>query len=119
VKFRAKGPATVQVRLATPATTPKENGGVCEKGCYDSHGKLFMLSDTWDEYVLRFDRVQQGGWGTEARFDPARVLDLNFLVAPKDLPADFWIDEIEFVAAAPAGKAERTVVTPGNPEKGR
>lgn len=106
VKFRAKGPATVRVRLGTPATLPKEGGGVCEKQCYDSHGKLFTFTAEWQEYVVPFDRVQQGGWGTEARFDPSRLLDLSFSVEPKHLPADFWIDEIQFFTAEPAAQRE-------------
>ncbi|HEY2409316.1 MAG TPA: hypothetical protein VGI10_25095 [Polyangiaceae bacterium] len=101
IKFRAKGPGTLQFKVDVPGTMPPDGGGVCSKGCYDSPGKLIMLSDHWDDYLVTWDRLQQGGWGTEVRFDPARVLGIEFSVGVKLLPADFWLDDIEFVPKSP------------------
>ena len=59
----------------------------------------------WTTYDVPFNRLQQGGWGAEARFDPARLLSLGFSVDPKDLPVDVWVDDIEFIPA-PSGPVQ-------------
>ncbi len=111
-RFRAKGPGSIRVSVTIPESMPKDAGGTCSEGCYDHYGKTFVLSDRWDEYLVRWDRLQQGGWGAEARFDPGRVLGLGFSAGPKELPIDFWIDDIEFIAAAtPAAPANTTTAT--------
>jgi hypothetical protein len=102
IKFRAKGPGTIRVAFNMPENVPPEHGGVCKKGCYDAYGKVVLLSDTWDEYTAEWTKLQQGGWGTEVRFDPTRIIALNFSADPKALPIDFWLDDIEFLPAVSA-----------------
>ena len=68
------------------------------------HGKVFFLSDHWDDFLLRWDHVEQQGWGTQARFDPARIVSLQFAVKPPNLPADFWVDDIAYVTEPDAAK---------------
>jgi hypothetical protein len=97
IKFRAKGQGTIRLVLGQPATMPSESGGVCTEKCYDTHGKVIFLTDKWEEYVVPWDRVQQEGWGTDARFDPARLIQVGFKVDIKHLPVDFWLDDVEFV----------------------
>lgn len=97
IEFRAKGPGTVQVKFSIPATTPPENGGVCEERCWDTHTKVIRLKKDWKNYVVRFEQLQQGGWGADARFEPERLLSLNFHLGASDLPADFWIDDLRFI----------------------
>jgi hypothetical protein len=98
IRFRAKGPGTVRLAFGMPETEPADAGGTCTSGCYDVHGKVYYLTDRWEDYVVRWDRLEQQGWGTEARFDPTRIVSLQLSVKPKDLPADFWIDDVAFVA---------------------
>jgi hypothetical protein len=97
LRFRAKGPGKVRVSVAVPEVTPRDGGGTCTERCYDAHGKLFELSDAWDSYEMRWEKLQQGGWGAEVRFDRTRLVALNFSADPKNLPIDFWIDDLEFV----------------------
>ncbi len=97
LRFRAKGPGTVRVAFGMPETEPPDAGGTCTSGCYDVHGKVFFLTDRWDEYLVRWDRLEQQGWGTQVRFDPARIVSMQLAAKPKDLPVDFWIDDIAFV----------------------
>ena len=103
IRFRAKGPGSITVKFGIPATTPAEGDGACKQKCYDFHAKLVILSDRWDAYEVHFDRVQQGGWGTDARFDPSRLMSLNFAAGPKDLPVDLWVDDIEFLPLPKSG----------------
>jgi len=100
VKFRARGPGLIRLTFGMPETTPVEYGGTCKSGCYDSYSTPVLLGDKWDDYVVVWEVLQQGGWGAEARFDPSRLLSLNFAVLPKDLPMDFWLDDVKFLTQA-------------------
>jgi hypothetical protein len=102
VRFRAKGPGRVRVTLAVPEVTPKEGGGTCTDRCYDAHGKWFDLSPTWDSYELRWEKLQQGGWGAEARFNPERIVNIHLSPDVKTLPIDFWVDDIELIPKTPS-----------------
>jgi hypothetical protein len=102
MRFRAKGPGRVHVTLGVPEVTPKDGGGTCTDRCYDAHGKWFDLSPTWDSYELRWEKLQQGGWGVEARFTPERIVNLHFSADVKTLPIDFWVDDIELIPKTPA-----------------
>lgn len=100
VRFRAKGPGTIRVALAVPEVTPKDQGGTCADRCYDAHGKVFQLSERWDDYELRWEKLQQGGWGAEARFTPERIVNITFNADVKALPIDFWLDDVELIPQA-------------------
>lgn len=105
VRFRAKGPGKIRVSLAVPEVTPKDSGGTCADRCYDAHGKLFLLSDAWDTYEMRWEKMQQGGWGTEARFTPERVVNIAINADPASLPLDLWLDDVELIPKTPAATA--------------
>ena len=92
----------MRVSVAVPEVTPKDGGGTCTDNCYDAHGKLILLSNAWDTYELRWDRIAQRGWGTEARFTPERIVNIGFNVDVKDLPIDLWIDDVEMIAKTAA-----------------
>jgi hypothetical protein len=102
VRFRAKGPGKIRVAMAVPEVTPKDGGGSCVDRCYDAHGKLFLLSDAWDSYEMRWEKLQQGGWGTEARFTPQRIVNLTVNVDVKSLPIDLWLDDVELIPVSQA-----------------
>jgi hypothetical protein len=106
VRFRAKGPGTIRLSIAVPEVSPKESGGTCADRCYDAHGKVFLLTDKWDSYEVRWGKLQQGGWGTEARFTPERIVNLAINGDVKALPLDFWIDDVELIHQAPAAAAK-------------
>lgn len=107
MKFRAKGPGKIRVTLAVPEVQPKDGGGTCKDRCYDAHGKVVILSDAWDTYEVRWDKLQQGGWGTEARFTPERLVNLAVNVAVDALPLDIWVDDFELIAKTPPTTAAR------------
>lgn len=97
VRFRAKGPGTVRVAFPVPETQPVDAGGTCKARCYDVHGQLLVLTGRWDDYLVRWDHLEQQGWGAEARFEPSRVNGFQIAVRPQELPADLWIDDVSFV----------------------
>jgi len=103
LRFRAKGPGRIRVSVAVPEITPKDGGGTCVDKCYDSHGKYFDLSPAWENYEVRWEKLQQKGWGLDARFTPERVVNLGINVEVQNLPIDFWVDDFELIPKAPAG----------------
>lgn len=114
-EFRAKGPATIWVNFPTPETTPKENGGKCSDKCWDSYGKLIRIKEGWNHYQIRWNQLQQEGWGTDAQFDVERLMNINFSAKTNALPADVWIDDLRFLAVnapvpAPAATAPEPTV---------
>ena len=102
VRFRAKGPGTVRVAVPVPATQPIDAGGTCTGRCYDVHGQLVVLTNRWDDYLVRWDHLEQQGWGAEARFESSRINGFQIAARPENLPADFWIDDVSFVTEAQA-----------------
>lgn len=105
IRFRAKGPGRIRVTVAVPEVTPKDGGGTCKDRCYDAHAKYFDLGPGWDNYEARWEKLQQGGWGTEARFTPERIVNLGFNVDVKSLPIDFWVDDVELIPKTPEAAA--------------
>lgn len=101
VRFRAKGNGTLHVKFGNPDTVPTEQEGKCKERCWDTHGMKVSLTEEWQEFTVRYDRLQQGGWGTEAQFDPARLMHLNFSADGKSLPVEFWLDDLEFILPNP------------------
>lgn len=105
VRFRAKGPGSVRLSVAVPEVVPKDGGGTCTEGCYDGHGKLFLLGNAWDTYEARWDKLAQAGWGTDARFTPERIVNLTFNAPVPSLPIDFWVDDVELIPQSAPAKA--------------
>lgn len=97
VRFRAKGTGRVRVNFGIPETIPKEYDGLCAERCYDTHSRVVMLTPDWETYEVPWAQLQQWGWGTQARFDASRVLSLQFAIDGKNLPVDFWLDDVAFI----------------------
>jgi hypothetical protein len=102
VRFRAKGKGQVFVKIGIPETVPGEFEGTCKERCWDSHKRLVVLSDQWQDYVLPWDTFQQAGWGAAAKLDPARLLALNFAVGPNEQPTELWVDDLSFITEPPS-----------------
>jgi hypothetical protein len=103
IALRARGKGPVRVTFGLPETVGADGGGQCKERCYDDYGKILFLTPEWQEFSIPWDKLQQEGWGVQARFDPARLIQIGFKVAVKDLPVDFWIDDVRFLPK-PEGK---------------
>jgi hypothetical protein len=100
IRLRARGQGRIRLNFGTPQTVPPEQGGKCKAGCWDTHGKVIEMTPEWTQYDIPFDRLQQGGWGTQAAFDREHLLSLNFSANPDSEPVDFWIDDLAWLTAA-------------------
>lgn len=105
IKLRARGPGSIRITFGMPETLGTDGGGICKERCWDTHGKVLFLTEEWQDFWVPWDRVQQEGWGAEARFDPSRLLQVAFVARPKDLPVDLWVDDLAFVGKASAAAA--------------
>lgn len=101
VAFYAKGSGDLDLMLDTTDTWSSEFGGTCNaetEQCWDLHHKLVPLTNEWAYHEVRWDLFSQAGWGKLATLAPDHFLGLEFAVAASSLPADFWIDEVRFIA---------------------
>jgi endoglucanase len=96
VRFWAKGPARVRLKLPDVNTAPE--GDRCSD-CYNDFGVDLYLSESWERYTVPFDELnQQPGWG-----DPAPAVASNGIFAVQwqfsnpGAAYDVWIDDVELV----------------------
>jgi hypothetical protein len=97
ISFVARGRGRIRVNLGTPETTPSEQEGRCQRGCWDSHGAFVFLKDDWTEHRLPWSAFAQQGWGSAARLNVKELLAVNFSVLREDQPAELWLDDVAFL----------------------
>jgi len=114
IRLRARGKGSVLLRFGMPETTAAEFGGSCTEKCWDLHSYALRLSEDWQTREIRWDQLQQGGWGKSVRFDPRRLLSLHFAAGPQQLPADVWLDDIEWLRSAPPASSAAPVSPRGS-----
>ena len=102
IRFSAIGSGFVRFFIGTVETNPTTDFGSCQAGCYDGHGLIVPLADSWRTFRVPFSELTQEGWGTPVPFDPAHILALQWSAKPAPgtpLPVscfDFWIDDVAF-----------------------
>ncbi len=102
LSFRARGQGSVRLRFGMPETVASEYGGRCAERCWDVHEVVVHLTDDWRAHEVRWEQLQQEGWGKPVRFDPKRLLGIEFAAKPGHLPADFWVDDLSWISEAGA-----------------
>jgi hypothetical protein len=94
IVLMAKGTGQIRAAVQLEATIPVAEGGTCDVDC-DSHGKVLLLSNEWQQFTLPFGQLTQEGWGTPAAWDASTMVGIQFKVAA-NANFDFWVDEIGF-----------------------
>ena len=97
LSFMARGSGRIRVNLGIPETTPSEQEGRCQRGCWDSHGSFVFLTEEWKLHRLPWSSFAQQGWGTASRLNVKELLAVNFSVLRADQPADVWLDDVQFM----------------------
>lgn len=101
IAFKAKGNIPITVSLEVVGVTPTDRGGQCVPSttmgeeCDDLHGRFIDLTPEWQDHVVRFDELRQGGWGKAVPFAATDVTAVLFQ-ADKDLSFDFAVDDVRF-----------------------
>ncbi len=102
LSFVARGQGRIRIKVGTPETTPSEEEGRCQRGCWDSHGVFVFLTEEWKEHRLPWSAFSQQGWGTVSRLNLNELLAINFEIGRGDQPAEFWLDDVRFMAPGAA-----------------
>jgi hypothetical protein len=97
LRLRARGKGAVFLRFGMPDTVSSEFGGSCADKCWDMHGYLLRSTEDWQTREVRWEQLQQGGWGAPTRFDPKRVIAFYVAGTPENLPVDVWLDDLEWI----------------------
>lgn len=96
--LRARGSGTIVVELATPGTSPAEEGGTCVgTGCFGHFAASLTLTDAYQDFELPFATMTQPSWAQPVALSLAQVISINFVSkatpgAPSDI--DLWIDRL-------------------------
>jgi hypothetical protein len=96
--LRARGNGSIVVELATPATSPANEGGTCVgSGCFGHFAAALQLTPEYQEFDLAFASMTQPSWAQPATLSLAQVISINLVAkatpaAPIDI--DLWIDRV-------------------------
>jgi hypothetical protein len=103
VTFWARGTLAIRVTADQPSTLPIDLRGECLEGCFDHYGAWLNLTEEWQQFSVRWNELEQAGWGQSVPFD--HVLVSIAFVYPADptneRPFEYWIDEVMFFEDAP------------------
>lgn len=97
IEFWAKGSGRIFFGPTMIDVMERKWGGLCEQNCYDRHQAAADLGAEWKPYRFLWKDLEQGGWGHQVPFDPARLLSVGFSVEMPDTPSEFWIDDVRFI----------------------
>jgi hypothetical protein len=98
VEFYARGTGRIYFGITQIDVMERRWGGLCTKDCYDAHRKPVDLGPEFSLFRVRWEELEQVGYGAPVRFDPARIFHVDFGVEPADTPFDFWIDDVRFIS---------------------
>jgi hypothetical protein len=97
IELSARGSGRVYLSAMMVDLMEKKWGGLCEKDCYDQHSAPLDLTRAWRRHSIRWEELEQAGWGRRLAFDPARLLALSVSVQSADTPSEFAIDDVRFI----------------------
>lgn len=96
--LRARGSGTIVVELATPGTSPADEGGTCVgTGCFGHFATTLTLTDAYQDFDLPFATMTQPSWAQPVALSLSQVISINFVAkaapgAPTNI--DLWIDRL-------------------------
>lgn len=96
--LRARGSGTIVVELATPGSSPADEGGTCVgTGCFGHYSATLTLTDAYQDFDLSFGAFAQPSWAQPVPLSLAQVISINLVSkaapgAPSSI--DLWIDRL-------------------------
>jgi hypothetical protein len=97
LELSARGTGRVYLAAMMIDLMEKKWGGLCERDCYDQHSAPLDLTRGWRRYAIRWEQLEQAGWGRRLAFDPSRLLALSVSVQSADTPSELTIDDVRFI----------------------
>ncbi|HTV17434.1 MAG TPA: hypothetical protein VMG12_02150 [Polyangiaceae bacterium] len=102
-RLRARGSGGIVIELATPATSPPNEGGTCMGGgCFGHFAMSIALGAEYADYDITFADLVQPSWAQPAALALDGVISLNLVTkATATTPGslDLWIDRLALHAA--------------------
>ena len=102
IVVRVRGSGVIVAELATPATSPPEEGGTCVgEGCFGHFARSIPLLEAYQDISIRFAELAQPSWAQPAQLALGGVISLNLTTKVAGAPAsiDLWIDRLSLHAA--------------------
>jgi len=109
IRFWAKshgGNLSIRVNLSTTETRATTDGGTCTATkCGDSYGAFITFTNTWQQYTVYFNAINQSGWGAAAAKNLAHLwtVEFNYVQIPYGQAVtnpnsfEFLVDDVQFV----------------------
>jgi hypothetical protein len=97
IELSARGTGRVYLAAMMIDLMERKWGGLCESDCYDQHAAALDLTGGWRRYAIRWEELEQAGWGRRLAFDPARLLAISVSVQSADTPSELAIDDVRFI----------------------
>lgn len=102
-RLRARGTGGIVIEVATPATSPPNEGGTCMGGgCFGHFATSIALGPDYVDYDIPFATLVQPSWAQPAQLSLDGVISLNLVTkATATTPGsiDLWIDRLALHAA--------------------
>jgi hypothetical protein len=95
LQIRARGAGAILVELATPATSPPNEGGTCMGGgCFGHFAMTIELAEEYQDFELPFAALAQPTWAQPAELSLAGVISVNLVakVVGGSASMDLWLD---------------------------
>ena len=102
ILVRVRGSGVIVAELATPATSPPEEGGTCTgEGCFGHFARSIPLTEAFQDVSIGFADLAQPSWAQPAQLALDGVISLNLTTKVAGAPAsiDLWIDRLALHAA--------------------
>jgi hypothetical protein len=96
--LRARGSGMIVIEVATPGTSPADEGGTCVgEGCFGHFATSLTLADAYQDFDLPFAAMAQPTWAQPVALSLGQVISINFVSkaapgAPSSI--DLWIDRL-------------------------
>jgi hypothetical protein len=80
VKLAARGSGVIVVELATPATSPANEGGTCVgQGCFGHFASSMTLGEEYQIFEIPFSSLLQPTWAQRAELSLSQVISINLV----------------------------------------
>jgi len=89
LKLAARGSGVIVVELATPATSPADEGGTCVgQGCFGHFASSITLGEEYQTFEIAFSSLLQPSWAQRAELSLSQVISINLVSKVSGAPTN-------------------------------
>ena len=98
VKLKARGSGSLVLEMATPATSPANEGGTClGSGCFGHFATTLELEPEYRDFEFAFAELVQPSWAQPAALSLGGVISFNLVAkvaGGRPASIDLWLDRL-------------------------